>query len=302
MSIKRLFALLTILACLAIQQSKAQLPTFNTNSFMPKKSAASVNYVYEGEANFQNDEVFPKKVQVHEVTANANAPLYMDDRNRFFLGGSFRWNHFVFKNGEELSSSERDVYALGIPFTYWRTLNTNWSMMASVAPSLFTDFANVNPDAVRASAFGIASYQWNPKLKLNMGAAYSRLFGSDAVYPVAGLTYDPNRYWQISLNFPRPSVTYAPTRKLRFSGFITPAGGEWNVRENIEGVDRQCNFQFRGYRGGLSTGYDITKHISIEGQAGVVAFRSYELKDDGDTLAKSDVDTTWFCGIGVAVK
>jgi hypothetical protein len=78
----------------------------------------------------------------------------------------------------------------------------------AVAPSVYTDFMNNQPQTFRVVGRGVAMYQWSPTTQLALGATY---LGRDdiKILPVAGVLWRPNPFWEVDALFPKPRVAWS---------------------------------------------------------------------------------------------
>jgi hypothetical protein len=235
-----------------------------------------------------------------ELQLSATAPLYLGPEGRLFSGLRLQWNHFDFTGSEW---RDVDTYIIAVPFRAMYDLAEKWTLMGTLAPALFSDMQHISEDDLKLSFMALGMYTLSPKIRLSIGMAYARIFGRDKAFPVAGASWSPTPQWQVSLMYPRPGITYAPTRKLRLFTYVTPAGSEWNIEHRVDGEDQQCEFRFKGYRAGLGAEYDLTSFLSLEISGGGVFNRNYDLKDKhADSIIDEDLQDTWFAQIGLRVR
>lgn len=74
----------------------------------------------------------------------------------------------------------------------------------AVAPSVYTDFMNNQPQTFRVVGRGVAMYQWSPTTQFALGATY---LGRDDIkmLPVAGVLWRPNPFWEVNALFSEAS-------------------------------------------------------------------------------------------------
>jgi hypothetical protein len=259
------------------QDIKTEKDTAASTSWIPSRSRASITCSREAKSDFKSTDSRTESASMSELQLSATAPLYLGPEGRLFSGLRLQWNHFDFTGSEW---RDVDTYIIAVPFRAMYDLAEKWTLMGT-----------------------LGMYTLSPKIRLSIGMAYARIFGRDKAFPVAGASWSPTPQWQVSLMYPRPGITYAPTRKLRLFTYVTPAGSEWNIEHRVDGEDQQCEFRFKGYRAGLGAEYDLTSFLSLEISGGGVFNRNYDLKDKhADSIIDEDLQDTWFAQIGLRVR
>ena len=289
-------------AALRAQPGNAQSPGAEASN-LPGPALGSLMFTYEGESSFDNDSTAFGNVgvSVSELALNAIAPLVMKPDWKLTMGLGLRAYHFAFSG---TSLNNKDTYTVNVPFGLLAGLSARWNLVAMLAPSACTDFESLGTDDLRFACIAMAGYKWTPALTLSMGASYSRVFGSDLLFPVAGLVWNPDPEWRVSLVFPRPGIWYAPDRRLRFSAWLMPAGSEWGITETMDGTERKLNFLFKGWRTGTGVEIELAPHANLEISGGAALARRYELRDSAndETVFSSDVNPTWFVQAGLVIR
>lgn len=255
---------------------------------------------YEGKARLK-DVVSggdASSVDMVETGARVNTPLYMGERFRLMSGVGFKHTHFGFYNAQ---IERQDVYTVSVPFRSFFDISSKWSFTGAFAPSVYSDFENVNGDDFKTAAFGLGFYKWRDDCSLAIGAAYSRDFGEDSFYPAIGLTWRPSDKWTVNMLWPRPAVLYEYNQSLQFFIFAMPAGGEWSISEEVEGGKKDFTLSLKGYRSGLGCSWNLWRRVIIHAEGGAMFLRDYELRDDDHKVFDSSIGDTWFleCGIGL---
>ncbi|MCA1808989.1 MAG: DUF6268 family outer membrane beta-barrel protein [Kiritimatiellia bacterium] len=266
-----------------------------------RQPLAAISYTLEHQAGFHSDTI-PSfdRVRMHETDLQVGWPLWLGERWRLFNGLGWHWYRFEFSGPG--AALDKDVYVINMPFRLMTPAPENWSFMFMIAPGLQSDMGHLTLDDVRHAFLGIGTYRYSEELRISVGLVYSRIFGSEMLFPAAGLIWDPRPEWQVNLTFPRPAVIYTPTSRLRLAAGLTPSGNEWNIsHESADGQSREYDLRFKGYRMGVSADYRLTERLGLRAAGGLVLFRDYELLLDNRTLSDNSVRETWFLQVGLAL-
>ncbi|QDT98442.1 DUF6268 family outer membrane beta-barrel protein [Gimesia aquarii] len=133
---------------------------------------------------------------------------------------------------DALFDTPSEVYNIGVNMMWMERINERTMLSFGANPSITGDADSLG-DNVRVFAMGMLNWQWIPnKLKLTAGAAYT---GRDdiPVLPMAGLQWNPNEDWNISVILPKPKIAYRihnigeSSTWIYFSGGL--GGGTWDV-------------------------------------------------------------------------
>ena len=147
-------------------------------------------------------------------------------------------------DGPSTTDLPPQLYDFSLDTTAYLPLNDRWTVIASVAPSLFGDL-QATKDSFRMAGRGIVLYRWSPQLQLTGGFLY--LGRKDiAALPVAGFIYTPNEDVKFDIMFPKPKAAYRYThdpereRWVYMTGEL--GGGSWAVRR-ASGADDVASYR-----------------------------------------------------------
>lgn len=147
-------------------------------------------------------------------------------------------------NGPSTTDLPPQLYDFSLDTTAYLPLNDRWTVIATVAPSLFGDL-QATKNSFRMAGRGIVLYRWSPQLQLTGGFLY--LGRKDiAALPVAGFIYTPNEDVKFDIMFPKPKAAYRYThnpereRWVYLTGEL--GGGSWAVRR-ASGADDVASYR-----------------------------------------------------------
>lgn len=131
------------------------------------------------------------------------------------------------------------LYGLTVDFMYRDRWNDDWAYQLAITPGIFTDFADVDGDALRITGRALATGTINDQLSLVLGVIY--LDRDDVpVLPALGLTYTPTPDDVFELLFPRPKYKrrFAAGVDAEVWGYVGGefGGGQWQV-ERADGMN-----------------------------------------------------------------
>lgn len=142
-------------------------------------------------------------IRHYELSLQTGIPLGSFDR---ILGvsPSFRTDFLDAAPGVDVPS---EVYQAGVSFFYRQEINSRWSGMAILAPSIRSDFST-SEDAVRMFGLGLLTWKAIPdRLDVSFGAVY--LGRADLpVLPAVGLRWTPSQRMRLDLRFPESRFSY----------------------------------------------------------------------------------------------
>ncbi len=147
-------------------------------------------------------------------------------------------------DGPSTTDLPPQLYDFSLDTTAYLPLNDRWTVIASVAPSLFGDL-HATKNSFRMAGRGIVLYRWSPQLQLTGGFLY--LGRKDiAALPVAGFIYTPNEDVKLDIMFPKPKAAYRYTHDPEYERWVYLSGelggGSWAVRR-ANGADDVASYR-----------------------------------------------------------
>jgi hypothetical protein len=188
--------------------------------------------------------------------------------------------------------------SLGLRGDYRWDPKLSFSLLLS--PGLAGDFKQINGDDLRVR-FGVTGrYNISEKLTLLGGLIYQQGYHSLPIFPIAGAIYRPDEHWMFSLAAPRPGVSYAPSKDLRFSLGADFLGGEYQLHDESLGAQV---IRYRDFRVVGGSDFTIFAHLKGEVAAGYAFARKFVFYDVFDA-ARHDikVDAGPFCRVGLKME
>lgn len=185
------------------------------------------------------------------------------------------------------------VYDAYTEFRWLPKISPRLRVSLAVAPGYYSDF-HASHDALRITGDGAAIWQWTPKMKLVLGAAY--LDRRDvAVLPIVGISWVPSDDWKLDLVFPKPKVA----RRIYWSGPPTCGqeieywlyvsgelgGGMWAFEHTGGGED---SFSYKDWRVMLGIERKVFFGLSSRVEVGYVFNRRIEFQSGLPDFNPSD--------------
>jgi len=238
---------------------------------------------------------------VTSLHAGTGFPVYMGEKLRVFSGLNAAAHYFDFSG---LDVGDIRVYDLSVPFTGTLKIGEKWAVIGMATPGIHSDMNNIDGRDFKTSFLLLADYAAGGGWNVVAGAAYSRIFGEDRLFPAAGFAWAPNENWTLRLVFPRPALLYSPGKRIRFSAGMEPSGGKWNIADPRNGRDNgdEYDFDFKGWRAGLGAEYDASRLFTISLEAFGVFRREYTITDGGGAILDSGVDDTFGLRLGISLR
>jgi hypothetical protein len=150
---------------------------------------------------------------LHELSAQAQYPVWMTERSRLTAGVRYRYNRLDFDGANPFADGDLDLHRLQIPVNFWHSFHEQWKLWAGAEPGLFTDFGHVNGDDFALTALAVGAYEFTPAWTVSFGGYYSRDLGEDQLLPVLGVIWRPNRALEPECHLSRDSGS--PMRPAR---------------------------------------------------------------------------------------
>jgi hypothetical protein len=185
--------------------------------------------------------------------------------------------NMIFLDGPSVTDLPPRLNTAYLDFMWLPTIVHRWTLLLSVAPSVFTDFQSSDPDMFRVTGKALVLYDWFPgRLKAIGGLLY---LGRDdvTILPAGGVIWTPSDWTRFELLFPKPKLAVRFNVGLGyedwFYGTAEFGGNTWSI-ERLSGLpDKVTYLDYRavfgierkldggaGYRleGGYVFGREIT--------------------------------------------
>ena len=116
--------------------------------------------------------------------------------------------NFHLLSGPEDPELPARVYDAYLHLMWLPMLNDRWSGILAVSPGIYSDFKDVDDQALRITGRALARYEWVPnRLEVLFGIVY--LDRTDlSLLPAAGLVWTPTDDVRLDLIFPRPKLAW----------------------------------------------------------------------------------------------
>lgn len=270
--------------------------------FIPNYAAGEIYYLWVAPADL--DATPGAGLQVHETAIKAPVPIWLAADTRITAGLHWRWNRLDF-SGSPTFPAALNLHRVQVPLDFWHSFNDRWKAWGRVEPGLFTDFDNVNHQALAVTVLALGSYQFTPEFSAAFGLYYSRDLGDDRLLPALGAIWKPNRHWNIGLTYPRASVSYAPDPTWLLNLSIAPGGAGWSLADPTTGADRRLNYE--NWRVTWAVEHEFVHvfpaRLWVFGGIGLQFGQELELKDGNDvTLFTTELEAAPFVTAGVRLR
>ena len=185
--------------------------------------------------------------------------------------------NMLFLDGPSVTDLPPRLNTAYLDFMWLPNIINRYTLLLSVAPSVYTDFQSDDPDMFRVTGKALVLYDWFPgRLKLIGGVLY---LGRDdvAILPAGGVIWTPSDWTRFELLFPKPKLAVRFNVGLGYEDWLYGTaefgGNTWSI-ERISGLpDKVTYLDYRavfgverklnggaGYRleGGYVFGREIT--------------------------------------------
>lgn len=116
--------------------------------------------------------------------------------------------HFTFLSGPRRPDLPETLYDTYLDLMWLPQVSERWQLILAVSPGVYSDFDDVQSDAIRITGKGMARYDWRPgELQLLFGVLY--LNRDDVgLLPAGGIIWTPNADTRYEALFPRPKFAH----------------------------------------------------------------------------------------------
>ena len=204
---------------------------------------------------------------------------------------SVNYDYSLYRYEELMFGKDIKLHALSSPISYVGSQG-DWLHKMSVIPGIYSDLENISSEdyAVGINYQGI--YSASPSTRWVLGAGVNRQFGDSQAFPIVGVIYEPNDYFQYTLVLPQIEISYTPRQDSVWFFKIRPSGNKWNVESqfsetDVDIVTKSVEIVFGGEQ-------SISRNLSTLIEVGVAGAREVELEGPLGESFKMDVEADVF--------
>jgi hypothetical protein len=247
------------------------------------------------------------KTTINTARFELHAPLVLSAPRTVLLGGvSYGFLRFDHKNwvSDTAPYVPQEFHDLRLELLLRQRLNATWTMTATAAPGLASDFQNITWDHVNLNGGLVFLHRFSPDLAVGPGAAYLHDFGEPLVLPVLQVTWTPaGKDYTVEALLPRRLAVwwqYRPTVRLGLVGGIQ--GNHYRIGEDLP-LREDTTLKFS--MGTLGPAVDVAMgrgSSHFKAAAGLVFARPFELRDDdGNALHTLNLEAGPFLRAGITL-
>lgn len=186
--------------------------------------------------NYSNSEFGPSgdygEVKMNEFNATFQFGLPLIKKKTYLIN-RLNFNRLAYDVEVDIddTDNQQTFYAFGYTIGLTQVLNNRWQLVATVTPTLASDFENKlsNEDLIVQSAV-ILSKRSSPYFEYGFGAAFSTRFGRELVVPMLSLTHKRGR-WGTFMLLPAYVSHYYHFKQSRIGLTLSTYGNVYNYSE-----------------------------------------------------------------------
>jgi hypothetical protein len=204
-------------------------------------------------------------------------PAYIARRDMILLGGNIALDNLDVRSGPY-----RDQRILRLtPVAAWlRQVGENETVGGFIAPIFSRELLEDQLWGVNAYAGVIALHRFSDRFQLLYGGVYEYSFGRHLGYPYLGLLWLPSPEVSLSLVFPWPTFSYAPSDRWLLQLGLAPGGSSWIKR--ADGFETVQTFGSWNLNAGV--GWRFHGKLWLFAGAGVAGLRGLKIESDDDRV------------------
>lgn len=211
--------------------------------------------------------------------------------NKFFgfsySNTQYKWNNISalpFGNGNSEPIEQMHTFKADIKLPY--KINHQWFLINSF--SIKSSFENDTQDSYSAGIFSFASYKYDDKHTIQIGAFANYHPTASIVMPIISYSYRIRHYngFKFVLGFPRTYVGYHLNRAtlLRFGMIYSQSVAKLNKNSTLQ---KDGYIETKDYMSNIGISYDFSKKLTIEADALYGLNREFTIYDSNSHKTNS---------------
>lgn len=209
-----------------------------------------------------------KDMNIQQVSSSLTLPVFYTMKNNkldFLLVG-------VDYNGLNISGTDSQFggskfHSVSVPLTFQKSLSAKYSLIASFIPTLSSDMKDISAEDILYSGAVMLRIRTSDKFAYSLGAAYSRQFFGNVLFPVVGIDWNISKRLSFSGTLPvSEKIKYMLSAKSSTGINIDfgIGGGSYRLSKDL----KSDYLQVQQLKGSLFYEYLLAKNFSIQVSAG----------------------------------
>ena len=193
--------------------------------------------------------------------------LYKDIKlyQNYYLQLGFDLEHYDFSRSSSTFPYALNSLAGEIRFSYWD--GEDFYPVIQLEPGLY-----YTRDYITKNSFDIPirltpGFKIRDNLYVIAGCSIDT-YSNPIVFPVAGFNWVINDQWNLRAVFPRPRLSYSPTKKIELFVQADIDGGSFRNGPTTDHRTNNAILEYFWYRAGVGINFNLRKGVSIEAIAG----------------------------------
>ncbi|MEM9190702.1 MAG: DUF6268 family outer membrane beta-barrel protein [Myxococcota bacterium] len=234
-----------------------------------------------------SDSVGDATLRLSTIRVRGNVPLRLDDA--VLVPGVFYTSTFVSLDSDVDLGAPDTFHELGVSLALVQPLSEAWSLQFRVAPSIATDFSNVEGDNFRIANLVLATHRFNSSFSLGFGFLLNYIVGELLPLPVLTVDWRPVPFFFAEVFLPqRIRVGFAIGDRVELGLSAQLRGNRYSVSN--DNAPRLDALVFSSAHGGAFASVRLFSGLWLLAYGGVTAVRRFDLLDDDEELASTDLE------------
>ncbi|WP_461444660.1 DUF6268 family outer membrane beta-barrel protein [Maribacter sp.] len=208
------------------------------------------------------------------------------------IGFGLSYQNFGFSFDEATNVIDLDGYgnmhAIRANLSFIRPLGNSWAVVASVGPSLMSNFGDgISSEDLVFNVLAATTKRWGDSDRNTMimvGLIYGAQFGEPRVFPALSLRQKLNPHWSYSVGLPVTGLNYRINDRHRISVLASPEGLFAN-NSNPVAVEGNRSLSdtkllFNGLNTRLAYTYRFTKFLAFSVEGGFIPISNLRILDN----------------------
>jgi len=215
----------------------------------------------------------PGDVAISDYRLKLVRNVKFDDRLTLTLGGGYGLKHI---DGTSSEALPEDLHAIFMEVGGTYRINDRAFASLKLYPGLYSDFKEVDGDALRMPSLALGGYSFENGLSVVGGFIYRFGYHSSQFIPALGFSYQAGPDWKIDLIAPRPSVTYNASRGLQLFVAGEFASDEYELKDRSIGARA---IKYGDYKGMAGVHYMPAPAVKLSTTVGYAFERKFVFYD-----------------------
>ena len=293
---KPIWTLFVVFALIIVGNSSVQAgPSVSiSHDFLPYQDIKDSIEMTDG--SFVND----AQVRLSKLRATFTYPLVFS-QGRTIMFNEITYQRIDFNYRKTTSLIDR-LHSVGYTLTLFHVMSEKWSALLMGKSSIASDLeVDISAEDFSFQTAAIFNRQFNQKLSMGLGLAYSTQFGSGELLPLLSIDWNNGAKWSLKALLPASlEIWYKYNKRINIGLLATGDGDNFRFDPGSYGdIYPEPNLRYTMFTIGPTAKINLSEKLILNVEAGIIGLHRFEFYSGDEEYISNDLEPSQYVRIGI---